>query len=415
MDRRSFVLGLPGLLASSANGFESGDRDRFGGWKRVKAGATGFFRAVKVERAWWLVSPEGNGFFSKGVCNVSFDGDQSPALGYSPYRRAVESKYGSKAIWSSATVKRMRGWGLNTAGAWSSSELSKQGIAYAPILDLAAKLVPDLWRRGAFPDVFDPQFAATVRREADRICRPLRSDPWLLGYFTDNELRWGPDWRSKESLLETFLQWPEYKPGRARAEQFLRERGCEDLTPTPVHTAAFQELAAGEYFRICKAAIRQADPNHLILGCRFAGVAPEPVLRSMKPYVDVVSFNTYEHELPVGALNRVHEMTGRPLMVTEFSFKALDSGLPNSKGGGKPVATQVDRANLYETFVTDLARLPYAVGYHWFEWCDEPKEGRFDGEDCNYGLVKIDDSAWTTLTERFRAVNPRLEAFHLAQ
>ena len=416
IDRRRFLLGAHGLFAATAPraAFKSAERDRFGGWKLVKSPPTGFFRTGKAGSRWWLYTPDGNGFFSKGVCHVSFEGDYAPRLEYSPYRRSVEAKYGSRIKWARETAKRMRGWGLNTAGAWSDSELSKESIAYGPILDLAAKSVPDLWLRGAFPDVFDPEFETAVRREADRVCRPLRNDPWVLGYFTDNELRWGPDWRSKESLLETFLLWPEYKPGRTRAEQFLRERGCDDKTPTPTHIAAFQELAAGAYFRICKEAIRRADPNHLILGCRFAGVAPEPVVRGMKPYVDVVSFNTYEHDLPDGQLNRLAELTGRPLLVTEFSFKAMDSGLPNSKGGGTPVATQKDRADLYERFVTNLAKLPYAVGYHWFEWCDEPKQGRFDGEDCNYGLVKVDDSAWTTLSERFRAVNPKLEAIHSA-
>src|SRR5688572_13730940 len=145
IDRRGFLLGLNSLLAPSVGEMrmEFAERDQFGGWRGVKAASTGYFRTAKVGGGWWLITPEGSGFFSKGVCHVSFEGDHSPALGHSPYRRAVETKYGSRPKWASETAKRMRGWGLNTAGAWSEIGLSTHGIAYTPILDLAAKSVPD--------------------------------------------------------------------------------------------------------------------------------------------------------------------------------------------------------------------------------------------------------------------------------
>jgi agarase len=99
-------------------------------------------------------------------------------------------------------------------------------------------------------------------------------------------------------------------------------------------------------------------------------------------------------------------------MLTEFSFKAMDSGLPNSRGGGKPVATQADRADGFAAYANALADIPGVVGYHWFEYRDEPKEGRFDGEDCNYGVVKIDLTPWEVLTTRMTAVNSDVEARH---
>jgi hypothetical protein len=102
-------------------------------------------------------------------------------------------------------------------------------------------------------------------------------------------------------------------------------------------------------------------------------------------------------------------------MITEFSFKAMDSGLPNTKGAAKPVATQQDRAEGFTHYVMALARLPYAVGFHWFEYRDEPKEGRFDGENSNYGVVKIDFTPWTVLTERMSEVNLGIEALHAKQ
>ena len=99
-------------------------------------------------------------------------------------------------------------------------------------------------------------------------------------------------------------------------------------------------------------------------------------------------------------------------MLTEFSFKAQDSGLPNTKGAGKAVATQQDRADHFDRYVTALAQMPFLVGYHWFEYCDEPAEGRFDGENSNYGLVNITDEPWSVLVERMTQVNGRIEETH---
>jgi hypothetical protein len=98
--------------------------------------------------------------------------------------------------------------------------------------------------------------------------------------------------------------------------------------------------------------------------------------------------------------------------LTEFAFKAQDSGLPNTKGAGKPVPTQADRARLFEEYVVALARLPYTVGFHWFEYGDEPAQGRFDGENSNYGLVNIKDEPWQVLVDRMTEVNERIEQLH---
>ena len=97
-------------------------------------------------------------------------------------------------------------------------------------------------------------------------------------------------------------------------------------------------------------------------------------------------------------------------MITEFSFKAMDSGLPNTKGAAKPVATQQDRADGFAAYVQTLAELPSCVGFHWFQYRDQPKEGRrLDGENSNYGVVKLDFTPWEVLTKRMTEVNATLE------
>jgi hypothetical protein len=179
--------------------------------------------------------------------------------------------------------------------------------------------------------------------------------------------------------------------------------------------AGFLEVVAAEYGRVGREAIRRYDSNHLILGCRFAGYAGDAVMRGVGPYFDVISFHSYSPDAPTDRLELIHKITGKPTMVTEFSFKAMDSGLPNTKGAAKPVATQQDRAEGFTRYVEALAKLPVCVGFHWFEYRDEPAEGRrLDGENSNYGVVKIDFTPWDVLTWQMTRVNAGIETMHVA-
>ena len=40
------------------------------------------------------------------------------------------------------------------------------------------------------------------------------------------------------------------------------------------------------------------------------------------------------------------------------------------------------------------------MGAHWFEYIDEPPEGRFDGEDNNFGFLSEKDEPYAPLVER---------------
>jgi hypothetical protein len=413
----------------------STERDSYGGWTHLQFPATGFFQVRARDGIWWLVTPEGHAFLSKGVNNVSFSADTVRALGYAPYQRAVQDKYGSQEAWAKAVVARLGGWGFNTLGSWCSPSTFGQNMPYTVNLNLATRAGAD-WLRGAVGDFFSADFAQKMETACREMCGPRAKDPWLLGYFTDNELRWGADWRGKESLLEIYLRLPEGAAGRQAALAFLKQKysdvaalnqawgtnvtrweewnGREQTSGDAVRQdqAAWLEVVARRYFETCKSAIRKADANHLILGCRFAGYAPDPVLRGLKGSVDVVSFNNYGQNAPAETLENIHRLTGRPIMLTEFSFKAMDSGLPNTKGAGRPVATQQDRADGFARYVQGLIDLPFMVGFHWFEHADEPKEGRFDGENSNYGLVNIEDRPWEVLVRSMTRVNAELEARH---
>ena len=217
-------------------------------------------------------------------------------------------------------------------------------------------------------------------------------------------------------MLEAFLKKSPDSPGYKKAMEFLQERGRTPATITFDDISAFLEIAAAEYGKIIYAAIKRHDKNHLILGSRFNSRAPIPLTRALAPYYDVFSFNNYEHRAPLYKLKEITRVSGKPTMITEFSFKAMDSGLYNSIGAGDAVATQRDRAELFANYVQDLAGLPSCLGFYWFRYRDQPKEGAgsrspggMGGENSNYGLVKIDGTPWTILINRMTEVNAGIE------
>jgi hypothetical protein len=394
-------LALALLLLSPAAFSQSSGLDRFGGWPKLTGAKTGFFHTQKIDGRWWFVTPEGNVFFSKGVDNVT----------YKPEAVSSPKPPADPQAWATSAARQLREWNFNTLGAWSVPELYTKGIVYAPVIDMAASVQRDLWLKGGVVDYFSPAFREATDRVAARVCAPLAKDLWLLGYFTDNEIRWGKDWRSQESLLQSYLKMASDSPGAAAASAFVKALGHP---ATAADELKFAGLIASEYARITGAAIRRHDPNHLVLGCRFAGYPGDPVILAAGEHFDVISFHSYAAEPPLDRLRQITLLTAKPAMITEFSFKAADSGLPNTKGAGKPLATQADRADSFAAYAEALAALPGIVGYHWFEYRDEPKEGRFDGENSNYGVVKIDFTPWDVLTARMTAVNAAIEARHAA-
>jgi hypothetical protein len=377
---------------------------------------SGYFRAERSDDVWWLADPDGGAFLSKGVNTVRFDQDRIKNSDRTPYAEACAKKFGNEASWRTAAADRLARWGFNTLGAWSDEVVATVGarpLAVAANLELGASFTWEKSRPGggghaqAFPDVFDPAFARHVAGRARELCAARANEENLLGWFIDNELRWGADWRGPDDLLTLFSKLPPSAPGNAAASDFLRGRDGEHADIA----AAFSGLVADRYFAAASAAIRAADRNHLVLGCRFAYVPPASVIAAAARHVDVVSFNCYE--LDPRAVIDAYAAGGKPCLIGEFSFRAEDSGLPNRIGAGPKVADQAERAACFQRYVTAALRNAAIVGYHWFEHADQPAEGRFDGEDSNFGTVTIEDRVYEELTQAMTATNAEAEALHL--
>ena len=430
----------------------------------------GYFRIVERDGVFWLIDPDGGRFLSKGVNSVQFEQDRIRNTTRIPYAEACQRKYGSKHAWRAAAAARLASWGFNTLGSWSDDAVANAGpapLALTINLDLGMSFA---WAKNDatggspdqdFPDVFNPDFDRHVCDRARDLCAKRSDDQSLLGWFIDNELRWGPDWRGPDEVLMLFLALRPATPGRTAALAWLRQR-YPDFTAfnstwrTPAqswdtlnalsrinspyprspiyqrnareeHAAnrvnqaraafiadcdAFAALVAERYFKLTCAAIRAADPHHLVLGCRFAYVPSPGVTKAAARHTDVISLNCYDSD--AGPVINSYVATGKPCLISEFSFRGANSGLPNTNGAGPLVATQAERAAAFRHYVTAALQRPTLVGYHWFEHADQPAEGRFDGENSNFGTVKIDDLVYEDLVHAMTLSNGEAEALHAA-
>jgi len=88
-----------------------------------------------------------------------------------------------------------------------------------------------------------------------------------------------------------------------------------------------------------------------------------------------------------------------------MSAQENSSGNKNKMSNFPTVTTQKERAAGFRNTLQALARLPYVIGADWFQYYDEPPQGRFDGEDFNFGLVDVHDQPYAALTRTARELD----------
>ena len=386
-----------------------------------------------------FVSPDGLGVFLAGCGVVVYLGDFDIKARRHVYRDAMKAKYGSCEAWAAAAVEKLKDLGFNTLS-FSDGMLLRRGLAHTEMLNFGATVAAgddDLnivtgneQPCTAIPNVFSPKFAEYCRFVAGRLCYDNRNDPWLVGYYLDNELAWwggGSDFHSgvADGIFNAVAKKSEDHSAKAALREFLRIKGVADPSMASAKLKReFIRLVARRYFETATSAIRDADPNHLILGCRFAGLttADQVVWEECGRYCDVVSVNCY----PIVDLGRgvpldgemrwapklsdlIEERSrwaGRPIIVTEWSFSSLQSPCPCEYGAGQRFATQRERAEAAGLFLKTLYALPCVAGHVFFRWCDQPSAGvRGAGsENCNYGLFAMDGKEYVELTSAMASV-----------
>ena len=387
----------------------------FGGYPKASEEGTGFFRTTERDGRWWLVDPEGHLFVHRGVTSIR-------QIRSTAARESLLDQFGSDKQWASATCGLLRKQGFNGLGAWCDEEKlqpSSANLVYTQLWNFMSSYGRQ--RGGTYqksghtgypngcPFIFDPEFPEFCDKHASQLAAK-KDDPWLLGHFTDNELPWNLD------LLENYLDLPEQDPGHRAALEWLKERhGPKARTAdiTDSDRTGFLAYAADTYFSIVSKAIRKHDPNHLILGSRFHGRAlkiPE-LFEAAGRHVDVISVNYYHAWTPdPKLLSTWAKRSGRPIVISEWYAKALDSKLANTSGAGWLVRTQADRSAFYQNFTLGLLESKVCVGWHWFRYSDnDPEEKGTDpsNRDANKGMVSNRYVPYATLLDGMKDINVR--------
>ncbi|MGY2168766.1 beta-agarase [Pseudomonas gingeri] len=468
--------------------------------------ATGFFRTEKHDGRWYLVTPEGHPFYSLGVNTVSAGdqqtyvegrewmfgelpkdgeplagyygkGDNSVALAsnagrgfnhgkwFDFYGANLQRTYGQPCAqpkegepkvacaegfdakrWQTHTLDRLQAWGFNTLGNWSDPAVGlNDRVPYTLPLSIVGDYASistgsDWW--GGMPDPFDPRFAMATERAVAIAARDHRDDPWLLGYFADNELAWagpGDDPKSRYALAYGTLRMTTDVPAKRAFLKQLRDKyrnqqglskawgvdiptweqmedpGFEAPLPNPEHPEIeadlkyFQKVFADTYFKTISDSLKWHAPNHLLLGGRFAVSTPEAVA-SCAQYCDVLSFNFYTLQPQDGYDFSQLDTLDKPVLITEFNFGSRDRG--PFWGGVTELSKEEDRGPAYANFLKQAVSEPSVVGVHWFQYLDQPVTGRLlDGENGHFGLVGITDVPFQGFVESVRKSN--LQALEL--
>jgi len=460
-------------------------RDRYGGLSgKGSFRETGFFRTEHRDGRWWLVTPDGNPFFSIGMdvvgaSNATYiegrkfmfrdlpppggeltahwsETDERRGLGsqrgrqfdhgraFNFYTANLERKFGVewRVHWREEALARLEAWGFNTIGNWSDPDLwVMHRLPYTVPLSPEGEYAKvssgeDWW--GPMPDPFDPRFVAAVDKMARNAAARFRGDPYLIGYFVDNELSWGRSSPTNPqeyyALAINALAAGSESPAKSAFVAYLTETYCEPerlgqawgISPTswdalrgagftlprvaldnPAVTgdlAAFTRRFAEAYFRTVAEALHRHDPDHLYLGSRFAWQTSEAV-EACARWCDVVSFNRYRRSIAddPDEWARFHKL-GKPALIGEFHFGSVDRGLfwEGLVGAGK----ESERGPAYARYLRAVADNPDFVGAHWFQYLDEPLTGRtLDGENAHIGFVTVVDLPYRDLVTAARDAN----------
>jgi hypothetical protein len=389
---------------------------------------SGFWITLETSGPDWFVKDR-QPFFSFGVDCV--DTGDDPAKETASYRSYSALKvFPDERTWARTVQSQLRSWGFNSLGAWSDVETFRKWcgddrLPYAVCLHLGA------YDKAPWNDLFSDEMVKAMDGAARDQIPHYRDDPFLIGYFSDNELGWWDD-----TLFETYLHMKPNAPGRIALNGQLWEsyhgsmallkkdwitsassiEGITDLKLRPGGDGRrvvkqWAGYLATQYYRLAHDLIRKYDHNHLILGDRYCQYYSVPIVMASAPFVDVASTNLgadwNDGTLSPFFLATLHSLTGRPVMVTEFYMTAMEnrSGNRNTSDGFPVVQTQKERAAAFGRYVKTVAGLPYVVGAHWFQYADEPSNGRGDGENYNMGLVDIHGVPYDEITTAAKEID----------
>jgi hypothetical protein len=413
-------------------------------------GTEGFIRAGRSERGpWWFVDVDGRPFCFKGVTSINRSGLAGGRRAKpGPYSVTVDRLHDYAAgpePFVQACIAKLRDWGFNGMGSWTTEEFFEKGLYYTDNVEFNHGYARP--EGLGFVDVFDPGWRAFIDAKARSICRPQRGYRWLVGYFTENEIGF-PGVGTVEydvtgkpivtanlrpSLLQKCLARKPGQPCRDAAWQFVLARhrdpagvaaAWEQPTASPddvarvsaaggvLATRGFARDAedwaahfAETFFRESALAIRRYDPNHLVLGCRWAGPPEAKLMEAESRWTDVLSLNNYQ-DMFFERLFEYHNPLDLPILVGEFCWS--DDGHMTVRAPFEEPCGWTPDERMAENGAQAILRVwrhPNVVGFTWYRWV---AENRLNSPR-NCGLVNERDEPQPWNVDAFALLHGHVE------
>ncbi len=382
--------------------------DKYGGRTDQLEKASGFFYVAEKADGWIMVDPDGHPFVCMGVNSVSSNAENPDT------QPTFIAKHKTKEAWAEATHRLLtQELHFNTLGCWSDAETFQSAghpMPYTRMWNFAAGYgrqkkvaVPGVGHTKFDQDcipVFDPEFKDYCQSKAPSI-KATANDTWLLGHFSDNELP-----LKQEKIIERYLALPEGDSGHQAAKQWLESNKKTLKEVTAADDREFCRIVLTRYYQIVHDVLKQSDPNHMVIGSRLHGsvISQDVSYEASGKYVDVLSLNYYHRwSVDQEQLSRCSRLSGKPIIISEWYAKGMDSGLKNTSGAGFNVPTQADRAAFYENFTLGLLHSRCVVGWHWFRYIDNGPS--FKEDSANKGIVNVKYEPYPPLAESMKAIN----------
>jgi hypothetical protein len=432
-------------------------KDPVGRAEKDEARATGFYGLAKDDDRWWLIDPEG-----RPTWNISTTARYPLAERCSEGLQAwADGRYPDRISYCRMLLDQIIAWGFNGIAAWHDDEMldvidqrHEAGEPYLPVFKalLLLRDVPvefcAMDRDGnrkdgahSYVDPYMPRWRAHATEKARAQIEPLKKKPWLVGWMVDNE----------SDFLDLFrFVWAEHSArefisdlkrtyggigelneawtsryGRYRFASFddiLKQRPEPADWNDPLYAdfIAFERKMIREYIEFTFALVKRLDPDHLVISNRINLIPMNGIHRSIDLWgrYDIIAVNMYPQNMLMGfspgeiqVLEDLYEATGRPLLLTEWSVPAIDSGLYSTEDDRfgrrldwswpQAVSAQTERAEIYRACLRQLSSLEYVVGSHWYRTFDvDTKERR-----ANRGILDTHHEPYLPLVNAMKAVH----------
>ena len=437
---------------SPLQGFDPYGGSMIAGWADQ---ATGYFHTAQYDGRWYLISPLGRPLFYIGLDTTSVraftpianrasnfaclpppNGPFAPAYSQNlsvfsfPIANSIR-KNGApwQELEASLLFGRLAAWAFAGSGKWTAPQ---PGLVVNPVLNHSdvPNVVP-----GGHPDVWAPNFLQQLTASLTPQILPDLNNPYVLGWSVGNEaneiistdeiiaiLDVGSGVPAKRALVDEALSaiYSGSVSALASAWNIAASTLSQVYASTPKavphddveHLRQFYE---GQWYKALFTTVKTIDPHHLYLGTWTLPKDRPQDWPIEALYCDVIGFDFYNQTFLEPSLVALIQLTGKPVVVGEFSFPADYGGMRGFQGAIKDATlTDSQSGDMYAAWLRDAAANPYVVGVEWFEYLDQPLTGNGNngqstaialGQNSAFGLVDVTGRPKYNLVEKVRAGN----------